>query len=111
MYYAVFLMRRVIFIFLMVLFSGTPIVAIGVQSVACIFMILYIVIARPFKRRVSTALTILGELYVIAFHGIALGIMDPDQPDEENQQFGFLIVIMFSIVLVVGFSVTIVQVI
>lgn len=84
MYFAVFLMRRIIYVFMLVLFSDKANVAVASHAVASIFVILYVLIGRPFMRKAVTILTIMGELGIVAFHAIGLGVTDPDQPDAEN---------------------------
>ena len=111
MFYAVFLMRRIVYVFLVVLFSENLLVAVASQSASSVLMILYVLIARPFKRRVTAVLTIFGELFVAGFHAIGMGIQDPDQPDAENQQFGFVIVGMLAAYMGLALISIIVQVI
>ncbi len=102
MYYSVFLMRRVIFAFLLVLFTESPLIAVATHGTVGILMILYVLIAKPFKKKVTAVVTIFGELFVIGIHAIGLGIMDPDQPDEQNEQFGFMIVGLLFLYFIVG---------
>jgi hypothetical protein len=109
MFYAVFLMRRIIFVFMLVLFTQSPVISIGVHCGASMFMIMFVLVAKPFTTKLPAALTILGELFVMAFHLVGLGIDDPDQPDDQNQQFGFLIVLMISVFIVVSFLSVIIQ--
>jgi hypothetical protein len=101
MYYSVFLMRRIIYVFMLVLFSESPLIAVIAHSSICLLMILYVAIGKPFKMKMTGFLTILGEIFVAIIHMSGLGIMDPDQPDDENTQFGFFIVGMLFIYLVV----------
>ena len=84
MFYAVFLMRRIVYVFFIVLFSEKLLIAIATQSASSVLMILYVLIARPFKRKVTAVLTIFGELFLAGFHLIGMGIQDPDQPDAQN---------------------------
>jgi hypothetical protein len=100
MYYSIFLMRRVIYVFMLVLFTEAPMVAVIGHSSMCLLMILYVLIAKPFKKKITAFLTILGELFVAGIHTIGLGIIDPDQPDNENTQFGFFIVGMLFLFLI-----------
>jgi hypothetical protein len=111
MFYAVFLMRRIIFVFMLVLFASSPTTGIGAHCGTALLMILYVLIAKPFKRRITAVLTILGELFVIGFHLIGLGILNPDQPDDENTQFGFIVVAMLAVFLLIAFICILVQVI
>jgi hypothetical protein len=101
MYYSVFLMRRVIYVFMLVLFTGSPLVAVIGHGSVCLLVILYVLVARPFKRKITAFLTVLGELFIAGLHAIGLGIIDPDQPDDENTQFGFFIVGMLALFLMV----------
>jgi hypothetical protein len=78
MYYSVFLMRRVIYVFMLVLFSESPLIAVIAHSSICLLMILYVVIGKPFKMKMTGFLTILGEIFVAIIHMSGLGIMDPD---------------------------------
>jgi hypothetical protein len=82
MYYSIFLMRRVIYAFMLVLFTSKPLIAVIAHSSVCLLMILYVLIAKPFKKKVTAFLTIIGELFVSFIHLIGLGIIDPDQPDD-----------------------------
>ena len=84
------------YVFLVVLFSENLLIAVATQSATSILMILYVLIARPFKRKVTAVLTIFGELFLAGFHVIGMGIQNPDQPDSENTQFGFIIVGMLA---------------
>jgi hypothetical protein len=111
MYYAVFLMRRIVYVFLIVLFTEKLMLAVATQSASSALMILYVLIARPFKRRVTAMLTILGELFVTGFHVIGLGINDPNQSDEQNKQFGFIVVGMLAIFMIISFVTIFIQVI
>lgn len=111
MYYAVFLMRRVVYVFLIVLFSENVLISVAAHGASSVLMILYILIARPFKRKVTAVLTIFGELFVAGFHAIGMGIRDPDQPDSQNEQFGFVIVGMLALYMVMALMSIIVQVI
>jgi hypothetical protein len=111
MYYSVFLMRRIIYVFMLVLFTASPLVAVvGHATIGCL-LILYVLIARPFKKKVTAVMTIFGELFVIALHTIGLGITNPDQPDEQNTQFGFMIVGMLFLFFLVGIVAILYQVI
>lgn len=101
MYYSIFLMRRVIYVFLLVLFSDKPLFAVVGHGGVGGLLILYVLIAKPFKKKVTAVMTIFGEIFIIGLHAIGLGIMNPDQPDEENTKFGFMIVgILFAFFLV-----------
>lgn len=111
MYYAVFLMRRIIYVFMLVLFSDKTNIAVIAHAVVAVFVILYILIGKPFLRKTLTILTILGELGIVAFHAVGLGVTDPDQPDAENQQFGFLIVLILAVLLLSGLLLVIIQII
>jgi hypothetical protein len=84
MYFAVFLMRRIVFAFMLVLFSDKTTVAVGAHGAASLFIMLYILIGKPFTNRTMTWMTLMGEMGIVAFHVIGLGVTDPDQPDEEN---------------------------
>ena len=111
MFYAIFFMRRMVYVFMLVLFTTKITIAIAGHCVASSFMILYILIAKPFKRRVSSFLTIVGELFVMAFHIVGLAVIDPNQPDDENEQFGFLIVLILAVFFVISFISIVAQVI
>ncbi len=111
MFYAVFLMRRIVYVFLIVLFSESLMIAVAAHGASSLLMILYVLIARPFKRKVTAVLTIFGELFVAGFHVIGLGIQNPDQPDSENEQFGFVIVGMVALYMIMALLSIIVQVI
>jgi len=78
MYYAVFLMRLIVYVFLVVLFSEKLLIAVATQSATSVLMILYVQIAQPFKRKYTAVLTISGELFLAGFHLIGMGIQDPD---------------------------------
>lgn len=111
MYYAVFLMRRIVYVFLLVLFTNNVTFSIATHGISSIFMILYVAIAKPFKKRVTAVLTILGEFFIVAMHAVGLALTDPDQPDEINQQFGFLIVLMLASYLIIGLVSTLWQIV
>ena len=85
MYYAIFLMRRIIFVFIMILMADKTIYCLAAQCATSVFLILYVLIAKPFKRRITAVLTILGEIALMCFHFVSLAILNPDQPDDENQ--------------------------
>jgi hypothetical protein len=110
MYYAVFFIRRIIYAFMLVLFTESPVIAVACHGATSMFVILYVLIGKPFKKRVTAVLTIIGELLVTALHGIGLGIRDPDQPDKVNQQFGFLIILVLALLMAIGFICILVQV-
>ena len=76
MYYALFLMRRVVYVFLLILFADSVTLSIVCHAVSSAVMILYVLVAKPFKRRITTFLTITGELFVTAFHVVAIGLTD-----------------------------------
>ncbi len=84
MYYSIFLMRRIVYVFMLVLFTDSPLVAVIAQGATAFLMILYILIAKPFQRRYTSFITIFGEIFVAGLHASGLGIMDPDQPDDQN---------------------------
>ena len=110
MYYSMFFLRRIIFAFLIVLFSGNPVMEVATQGATSMFFILYVLIAKPFKRRVTAILTVIGELFVVALYMVGMAITDPNQPDAMNQQFGFLIIMIFCLLMLVGAIGVIVQV-
>ena len=78
MYYAIFLMSRVVYVFLLVLFANNVILSIACHAASSAVMIIYVLIAKPFKRKITAFLTITGELFVTAFHVVALGITNPN---------------------------------
>ena len=78
MYYALFLMRRVVYVFLLVLFADSVTLSIACHATSSAVMILYVLVAKPFKRRITAFLTITGELFVTAFHVVAIGLTDPN---------------------------------
>ena len=110
MYYSMFFLRRIIFAFLIVLFSGNPVMEVATQGATSMFFIHYVLIAKPFKRRVTAILTVIGELFVVALYMVGMAITDPNQPDAMNQQFGFLIIMIFCLLMLVGAIGVIVQV-
>ena len=72
-------------------------------------MILYVLIAKPFTRKYTAFITIFGEIFVAGIHATGLGIIDPDQPDDQNTQFGFLIVGMLFIFLLISLLLIVIQ--
>jgi len=78
MFYAVFLIRRIIFVFLMVLFTNSYLLCIATQCAASLFFIFYILIAKPFLRRITTVLTIIGEVFLMGFFAIGVALTNPD---------------------------------
>lgn len=78
MYYSVFLMRRVVYVFMLVLFTGSPLVAVIGHSSVSLLVILYVLVAKPFKRKITAFLTVLGEVFVAGLHAVGLGIINPD---------------------------------
>ncbi len=110
MFYSMYFLRRIIFTFLIVLFGASPVMEVATQGSASFFFILYVLIAKPFKRKVTSFMTIFGELILMALYGIGMAINDPNQPDLVNQKFGFLVVGIFSLLLLMGGLVIIIQV-
>jgi hypothetical protein len=102
MYYSMYFLRRIVFTFLIVLFSDTPVMEVATQGAVAVFFIFYVLIAKPFKRRVTAFVTIIGELILMGLYGIGMAITDPNQPDLVNQKFGFLVVGIFSVLLLFG---------
>ena len=78
MYYSVFLMRRVIYVFFLVLFTEAPMIAVIAHASVSLLIVIYVLVAKPFKKKVTAFLTILGELFVAGLHAVGLGIIDPD---------------------------------
>jgi hypothetical protein len=108
MYYPVFLLRRVLFVIILVLFANSPKIQIGVMSASAIFMIVYVTVIKPQKEKIMLILTASGEGILLVIHVIQIAYLNPDLAVGTSTLLGWLTVVLVGVYILVNWVVVIV---
>ncbi len=107
MYYPVFLIRRAIWCTLLVLFSESPLVQIGLMSALALSMTAYVVFIRPQKEKLMFVLTVYSELILVFMHLLTLVFMDSDQKQSSIDSAAYTMLAMTGLYMMINWGIVI----
>lgn len=108
MYYPVFLLRRAIFVIILVLFANSPKTQIAVFSGSALFMIAYILIIRPQKDKVMIILTAYGEIILLILHLITIAFLDETLSTKTTNMLAWVVLVLVGTYILVNWVIIII---
>ncbi len=97
MYYPIFLIRRLVFVVLLVFLAESPVIQIILMSATALIMGAYIVIFRPQHEKVMLFLNTISEFLLIALHLLSFVFLEENIQQDRATEMGWIVNVLMLI--------------